>query len=71
MSYMYRQPKDPALKKGRTNEVLKLQLQQDITMNHQDFEFWAKTIHLFEDLFCSLNFCLEDAFFFRWKCIHF
>lgn len=63
MSYMYCQPKDPALKKGRTNEVLKLQLQQDITMNHQDFEFWAKTIHLFEDLFCSLNFCLEDAFF--------
>lgn len=69
MFYIYCQPKDSALKIGRTNEVLKLQLQQDITMNHQDLEFWAKTIQLFEDLFNLLNFFLEDALFI-WKYIY-
>lgn len=63
MFYIYCQPKDSVLKIARTNEVLKLQLQQDITMNHQDFAFWAETIQLFEDLFSLLNFCLEDALF--------
>lgn len=60
--------KDPGLKKGRTNEVLKLQLQQGIIMYHQDFEFWAKNIQLFEDIF-NWIFVLKMHFF-RWKYIY-